>query len=122
MDSPCFQRAVQPSPWAASRGDDEKAAYGHAERSCDECKNAQGAHEAQGQVASFPCFRPVSPCYWRPAGPLRGGAGAPVSCFPPVPYGEITGAGLCPASCFSPVIYRDLQANRREPHWTVPLG
>ena len=23
------------------------------ERSCDDCKNAQGAHELQGQVASF---------------------------------------------------------------------
>lgn len=86
------------------------------ERSCDDCKNARGAHELQGEVASFPCFGPVSPCYCRPAGPPRRGPGAPVSCFPPVAYGQITGARLCPVSCFSPVIYRDLQANRREPH------
>ena len=82
------------------------------ERSCDDCKNAQGRHELQGQVASFPCFGPVLPCYCRPAGAAPAGRGAPVSSFPPVAYGQITGAGLCPVACFSPVIYRDLQANR----------
>lgn len=116
MDSPCFQRAVQPSPWAVPRGEERRRLIVMLERSCDDCKNAQGRHELQGQVASFPCFGPVSPCYRGEPSHPDGRREAPVSCFPPVPYGEITGAGLCPASCFSPVIYRDLQANRREPH------
>ena len=30
MDSPCFQRAVQPSPWAIPRGDERGGGYGHA--------------------------------------------------------------------------------------------
>ena len=85
-------------------------------------KSAQGAHELQGQVASFPCFGPVSPCYRGAANRPDGRRAAPVSCVPLVAYGQITGAGLCPVSCFYPVIYRDLQASRREPHWTSPLG
>ena len=90
------------------------------ERSCDDCKNAEGAHELQGQVASFPCFGPVLPCYRGAPNYPNGRRAAPVSCVPLVAYGQITGAGLCPVSCFYPVIYRDLQASRREPHWTSP--
>src|SRR6516162_11673581 len=118
MDSPCsFSAGSKRS--MGPRGDERgRRLMVMLERSCDDCKNAKGAHEAQGQVASFPCFGPVSPCYWRPAGPPRREPGAPVSCFPPVAYGQITGAGLCPMSCFSPVIYRDLQASRA---WTAPF-
>ena len=70
----------------------------------------------------FPVLVLFRPCYRGQPSHPDGRCGAPVSCFPPVPYGEITGAGLCPVSCFSPVIYRDLQANRRGLHWTVPLA
>jgi hypothetical protein len=116
MDSPCFQGAVQPSPWAVPRGDERGAGYGRARTKLRRLQKRPSAHELQGQIASFPCFDPVPPCYrGEPSHPRRT-PGAPVSCFSPVGYGQITGAGLCPVSCFSPVIYRDLQASRREPH------
>src|SRR5215510_2746940 len=38
------------------------------EQSCNDGGDAQGAHEPQGQVASIPCSRPVSPCSCRQAG------------------------------------------------------
>src|SRR5215510_12307477 len=39
------------------------------EQSCNDGEDAQGTHQPQGQVASIACFRPVSPCSCRRAGP-----------------------------------------------------
>src|SRR5262249_9858427 len=45
------------------------------EQSRDDSEETEGAHEPQGQVACFPCFGPVSPCYGRQAGPPRAAPG-----------------------------------------------
>ena len=82
------------------------------EQSCNDGEDAQGAHEPQGQVASIPCSRPVSPCSCRQAGRPDRRRDARVSCFLPGAYGEVTGARLCRASCFFPVIYRRRPAGR----------
>src|SRR5262249_51113272 len=85
------------------------------EQSCNDGEDAQGAHEPQGQVASIPCSRPVSPCSCRQAGRPDRRRDARVSCFLPGAYGEVTGARLCRASCFFPVIYRRRSAGRAIP-------
>src|SRR5215831_10995078 len=85
------------------------------EQSCNDGEDAQGAHEPQGQVASIPCSRPVSPCSCRQAGRPDRRRDARVSCFLPGAYGEVTGARLCRASCFFPVIYRTRSAGRAIP-------
>src|SRR5262245_25300291 len=76
------------------------------EQSCNDGEDAQDAHKPQGQVASIPCSRPVSPCSCRQAGRPDWRRGAHVSCLLPGAYGEVTGARLCRVSCFFPVIYR----------------
>jgi len=97
---------------AATKGE---AAMVMLERSCDDCKNAQGAHELQGQVASFPCFGPVSPCYRRPRGCPHGGRVRPFPVFLP----WLTGKSPAPGCARCPVfillftgIYRQAGVNR----------
>ena|SRR6516162_1785129 len=70
-------------------------------------KDAQGAHEPQGQVASIACFRPVSSCsvLFRPAlagtpGRLNWRRDARVSCLLPGAYGEVTGRQVVPGVLF----------------------
>src|SRR5262249_53284485 len=61
------------------------------EQSCNDGEDAQGAHEPQGQVASIPCSRPVSPCSCRQAGRPDRRRDARVSCVLPGAYGAVTG-------------------------------
>src|SRR5262249_55076962 len=106
------------SPRAVEPGGDGSRLEIMREQSCN--ADDEGAHELQGQVAPFPCFGSVSPCYRRRAKPPDGRWGAPVSCFPPVAYGQITSAGLCPVSCFSLLftgIYRQTRVNRTGLAW-----
>src|ERR1700730_2120198 len=61
MDSPCFQRAVQPSPWAAARGDDEKAAFMPNEAATT-AKTPKARTRRKARLHLFPVlalFRPV---------------------------------------------------------------
>ena len=78
------------------------------EQSCDDGEDAQRAHEAQGQVAPVPCFRPVSPCYFRQATPPRPAPGCARFLFSSWSLRRNHRRQVVPGvSCFSAVIYRN---------------
>ena len=77
------EKSAHPA-WSEPGGDGSRLEIMR-EQSCD--ADAEGAHELQGQVASFPCFGPVSPCYRGAANRPDGRRAAPVSCVPLVAYG-----------------------------------
>ncbi len=85
-------------------------------QSCD--ADDEGAHELQGQVARFPCFGPVSPCYRRRAKPPRQAPGCARFLFSSRilrgNHRRRVVSGVLFFSCY-------LQANRRGLHWTCTL-
>src|SRR5262245_15465214 len=63
------------------------------EQSCNDGEDAQDAYKPQGQVASIPCSRPVSPCSCKQAGAAP--TGARMRAFP-VCFLELTGRSQAP--------------------------